>query len=132
MTINVHLAGQQGTEHRQSVTSFSNVSLTGWASRSQVTSSKKKKICTSTAWWAVAKLSLLRKSRNCVGLRGDWQLVTLTRLLVSFKKRKFNVQSHFCLCINYNINILLKSFVVNAINVTETLFVLFLTFLSAN
>ena len=40
------------------------------------------------AWQAVAKLSLLRKSRNCVGLRGDWQLVTLTRLLLLSKKKK--------------------------------------------
>ena len=40
------------------------------------------------AWRAVAKLSLLRKSRNCVGLRGDWQLVNLTRLFLSSKNRK--------------------------------------------
>ena len=40
------------------------------------------------AWRAVAKLSLLRKSRNCVGLMGDWQLVTLTRLFLSSKKEK--------------------------------------------
>ena len=30
----------------------------------------------------------MRKSRNCVGLRGDWQLVTLTRLFLSSKNRK--------------------------------------------
>ena len=40
------------------------------------------------AWRAVAKLSLLRKSKNCVGLRGDWQLVTLTRLFLSSKNKK--------------------------------------------
>ena len=33
MTINAYLAGWQGTEHRQSVTSFSNVFLTGGARR---------------------------------------------------------------------------------------------------
>ena len=42
------------------------------------------------AWRAVAKLSLLRKSRNCVGLRGDWQLVTLTQLFLSSKNKKKN------------------------------------------
>ena len=30
----------------------------------------------------------LRKSRNFVGLRGDWQLVTFTRLFLSSKKKK--------------------------------------------
>ena len=39
-------------------------------------------------WRAVAKLSLLRKSRNCVGLRGDWQLVTITRLFLLSKNKK--------------------------------------------
>ena len=43
------------------------------------------------AWWAVAKLSLMRKSRICVGLRGDWQLVTLTRLFLSSKKKEKDV-----------------------------------------
>ena len=43
MAINAYLAGYQGTEHRQSVTSFSNVSLIGGASRLQVTSSKNRK-----------------------------------------------------------------------------------------
>ena len=40
------------------------------------------------AWQAVAKLSLLRKSKNCVGLRGDRQLVTLTRLFLTSKNKK--------------------------------------------
>ena len=30
----------------------------------------------------------LRKSKNCVGLRGNWQLVTLTRLFLSSKNKK--------------------------------------------
>ena len=30
----------------------------------------------------------LRKSKNCVGLKGDWQLVTLTRLFLSSKNKK--------------------------------------------
>ena len=65
------------------MTSFSNVFLTGGARRHDftVTSSKNRK-------FGLPWLSLLHKSRNCVGLRGDWQLVTLTRLFLSTKNKK--------------------------------------------
>ena len=45
----------------------------------------------SMAWRVVAKLSLLCKSRNYIGLRGDWQLVTLTQLFLSSKKQKKDI-----------------------------------------
>ena len=32
--------------------------------------------------WSLSYCLELHKSRNCVGLRGDWQLVTLTRLFL--------------------------------------------------
>ena len=71
-----------------SVTSFSNVFLTGGASRLQVTSSKNRKF--GPPWLGRRSLScrFCASQGNCVGLRGDWQLVTLTRLFLSSKNKK--------------------------------------------
>ena len=70
------------------MTSFSNVFLTGRVQHHNFKSQPLKIENLALHGLAGGKLSLQCKYRNCVGLREEWQLVTLAQLFLSSKNKK--------------------------------------------
>ena len=94
MTINTYLANSkaQSTQNRRQFFGRSEAgmffSLAGRHDEYKSRGLKIEKFGTPWPGGRALSCRCLRKSKNCVWLRGDWQLVTLPRLFVLFKNKK--------------------------------------------